>query len=700
MSKKEIGDFMFSWLKKNQRLAEVILVSIIIIVVIISMYCNFDHKLKTIFIGIVLFSINWLYYFFKDKVVKCANFIIDYRYLLALIIFIICLVFRISGSSINIYNYVLNDKDDPDSGIIYGKAREVRSDEYLVHTPYYYSQYYNDYNKISNKMSISGQDMIVGYDAPVLDVSLLAKPLTWGYLLLGNDYGLSWYWCLKIILFSLGAFELTMIITKKNKLISFLGSLLIAFAPTMQWWFVPHFVDVVLWSMWLLVLAYYFFIAQKRWIRNLLTVLTPLSGCVFILSLFPSLQIPLGLLAILLLVVFLIRDKDKITFKKMNLFNILIMLVIAGVILGYTLFTSFDAIKALYSTSYPGKRVSFGNTGTLESIFTNLTTIFLPYKDINYLNNCEVSDFIHFAPIFLLIYPLIYKYLKKKKDNDLIVGNALLIAIIVSLVFYLIGFSEILSKITLFSYVNRIQTVYGFIAVLFSLWCIYILFKYKDILTNKQKIISLIIFISAYILIISEQILSYMPIYLYIIEILFFAFIIFTVYYNLKYLTLALIFLVILFSSFTINPIVSGDDAITNHEIIDEAKEIYENDEGYFLTIDSLHLQSLLLANGIDVLNAVNFYPDFAKWEEIDKDKENYEYYNRYLHMNFKLTNQKTNFELITDDNLKININPKDLEKINVKYLLVPYDVSDILEESDVDFEILYNENYYIYKLG
>ena len=570
---------MVIWLKKYQRLVESILISIAIVVAIIPIYCCFDHKLKTVLIGIILLLINWFYYFFRDKLLKCANFIIDHRYLIAFLIFVVCLIFRISGSSINIYNYVLNDKADPDNGIIYGEARSIRSDEWVVHTPYYYSQYYNNYNKISNKMSISGQDMIIGYNAPVLDISLLAKPLTWGYLLLGNDYGLSWYWCLKVILFSLGTFEITMIITKKNKLISFLGVLLIAFAPTMQWWFVPHFVDVVLWSIWLVVLAYHFFTARTVWFRNMLTIFTSLAGCVFVLALFPSLQIPLGLLAILLLVVLLIRDKDKITFKKRNLFNILFMILIAILILGYTLLTSFDAIKALYSTSYPGKRVSFGNNGTLESIFTNLTTVFLPYKDINYLNNCEVSDFIHFAPIFLLIYPLIYKYLKKKKSNDLIVGNALLIAVIVSLTFYLVGFSEILSKITLFSYVNRIQTVYGFIAVIFSLWCIYVLFKYNDILTNKQKVISLIIFVIAYLLMINQQILSYMPVYLYVIEILVFAFIIFTIYYDLKYMTTALIFLLILCSSFTINPIISGDDPLTNHEIIEEAKDIYEKDK-------------------------------------------------------------------------------------------------------------------------
>ena len=690
---------VIDFFKKHSKIICYLLALIMTVLVFIPIYYKFPQYKVTMAFEITLIVLIVLSYFFTNTFKKIGNFIIKYRYPIALIVFIICVLLKINMSSMGVYNEILNDRGGNNNDNVWGISRPIRSDEYIVHTPYYFSQTYNDYNKISNFMSLSGQDMIVGYNAPVKDISLLAKPLTWGYLLLGNDYGLAWYWCLKLILFSLAAFELTMIITKKNKLVSCIGVLLIAFAPTMQWWFVPHICDVVLWSMWLLVLAYHFFTAKNKIYRTLFTILTPLAGCIFVLALFPSMQIPLGLLDILLLVVFLIRDKDLITFKKKNIFNLIIMILIAGIILGYTLFTSLEAINTLYNTSYPGKRVSYGNSGTFSSIFTNLTTLFLPYKDINYLNNCEVSDFIHFAPIFLLIYPIIYKYLKKKKSNDLIVGNALLVALIISLVFYLIGFPEFLAKITLFSYINRIWTTYGFIAVLFSLWCFYILFKHKDILSNKQKIGSLIIFVLAYILIIDKQWLSYMPIYVYIIEILVFAFIVFTVYYNLKYLCAFTLFILILFSSLTINPIRRGSLALTNHELITEAKEIYEKDKGYFLTIDSMQTQSLLLANGIKVLNAVNFYPDFDKWEDLDKNKKNYDKYNRYLHMIFRFTDDKTNFKLNTNDSLFININPKDLSKLKVKYLLVAYDVSDILDENDISYELLYNKNYYIYKL-
>ena len=62
--------------------------------------------------------------------------------------------------------------------------------------------------------------MIIGYNSPVKDISLLAKPLTWGYVLLGNEYGLSWYFSLKIILLVLISYEFAMILIQNNKKVS------------------------------------------------------------------------------------------------------------------------------------------------------------------------------------------------------------------------------------------------------------------------------------------------------------------------------------------------------------------------------------------------------------------------------------------------------------------------------------------------
>ena len=136
-----------------------------------------------------------------NKIKDITLFLIKWRYIVAVIVFAILVMFRVHGSSIAEYNKLFADAPEYNSeSIILGKSRAIRSDEWLVHTPYYMSQTYNDFEKDSDMMSLSGQDMIVSTDAPVKNLLVVAKPFTWGYMLLGNEYGLSWHWCSKLIL--------------------------------------------------------------------------------------------------------------------------------------------------------------------------------------------------------------------------------------------------------------------------------------------------------------------------------------------------------------------------------------------------------------------------------------------------------------------------------------------------------------------
>ncbi len=694
---------MIEKIRSKWSLVEFLLISLAIVVAFLPMYIVYSQKITITICLIIVELVNIAYYFWKDKVIKIFDFIIRYRYILAIFLFIFLVMFKISGSSIGIYNtYFPSEGKNAQNDVLLGESRSIRSDEWMVHTPYYFSQYYNNYQKDSNLMSLSGQDMIIGYNAPVKDISILAKPLTWGYVLLGNEYGLSWYWCLKTIIFILASFEVCMIITKKNKILSVLGAFLISYAPAMQWWFVPHICDVFLWGTTLLALGYHFFTAKKRWLKNLYTLFLPLVASVFVLALFPSCQIPVGLIAIALLVVFLIRDKKDITFKKKDIFRIIFMVIVALIILGYTILGSKEAIELLYNTAYPGKRVSLGGNYTLDRIFTNLTTLFLPYKDSNVLNNCEVSTFIHFAPIFLVLFPLMIRKLKTYKDNNLIIGKTLFIILLIEVFFMLVGIPETLAKITLFSYINRMDIVYGFTATLFTIYMINTLFKYKDLVKFKHFLISLIIYLGCYIFFINKENLEYLPIYLYLFEIVVFGVILIAIYKGRKYFSMSLIFLLLIISSFTINPIRIGIDPIEDHELVDAVKKLNEEDEGYFLTTNNIQISSLLLANGLKVVNAVNFYPDMEKWEVIDSSK-NHEYdYNRYLHFMITLSeDNKTRYKLIQNDLLELDISLKDLSKWNIKYLVTPIDIDELNWYEDVvNYQLIEDiQGYRIYKL-
>lgn len=632
----------------------------------------------------------------KFYVKSGALFLIKWRYLVALVVFIFCVLFKVSGSSIAEYNRMFENLEQYNSeSLVIGESRGIRSDEWLVHTPYYMSQTYNNFGKTSNMMSLEGQDMILGYNAPVMDITIIGKPFTWGYVLLGNEYGLSWYWCMKLILLILVTFELCMIVTQKNKKLSVLGAILISFAPLVQWWFVPHFVDVLFWGMAILVMAYHFFVSTG-WKRNLMMVLLPVSMVTFALALFPSIQVPLAMVDVALLVAFLLRDRKEITFKKKDIWRLVVMALYVIGVLGYTILDSKDTILTLYNTAYPGKRVALGGGGGLRAIFTDPVTFTLPYKDITYENNCEISDFIHFAPLIMILYPVIYK--KMKRDKNMIVGNVMLGCLVVMLVFMLVGFPELLAKLTLFSYSNRMNVTYGLMATIFTIWGIDMIWR-KKILSTKQIVIVLLIFAFMYVCFINAEDLTYLSRKQFAVIIVGLTALGYTMLKGHKEIFMVGLIALVAVSGMTVNPLATGTSALTAHPLAQKIREIAAEDkEAYWLAVNDNRVASIGIANGARMLNATNFYPDFGKWKLIDEDGTHEEIYNRYAHIQVSLTDGETEFlEGYSPDIFSVKLNYKDLDKWNVKYLVVGGELENYVD----DFKEIYNDSessYYIYE--
>ncbi len=144
-----------------------------------------------------------------------------------------------------------------------------------------------------------------------------------------------------------------------------------------------------------------------------------------------------------------------------------------------------------------------------------------------------------------------------------------------------------------------------------------------------------------------------------------------------------------------VNPIVIGADSITNHALVSEAVKInLENPNEKWLSLNSVHTQNLLMANGIPVLNAVNFYPDMMKWDMIDPEHEQEDFYNRYLHMRIELTQESTSFSLVHPDAGIIYLNPDDLKKWGVHYLTtnIGSETEMVLQNSEIQYSVLYTD--------
>lgn len=76
--------------------------------------------------------------------------------------------------------------------------------------------------------------MLISYYAPVFDITLIGKPFNWGFVLLGKEHGLSWYWYSKLFLFFLLSFEISMFLTNKDSFISILGAFWITYSPAVM----------------------------------------------------------------------------------------------------------------------------------------------------------------------------------------------------------------------------------------------------------------------------------------------------------------------------------------------------------------------------------------------------------------------------------------------------------------------------------
>lgn len=632
---------------------------------------------------------------FWEKLRIVGLFCIKWRYVIALIVFVLCVVFQIHGSSMAQYNNLFDNSAEYNSeSVIIGKSRVIRGDEWGVSTPYFMSQEYNDFNKESNMMSLDGQDIEIASNGPVLDITILSKPFMWGYVLLGNDYGLSWYWCMKVILLILMSFEFCMVITKRDKLVSVFGALLIAFAPPIQWWF--GIIDIFLFGMVLFLTGYYFLTAKKRWQKNAWAALAPFAAMAFVLPLYPALMVPLGMFFLVMLVAVLVRDKKLITFGKVDIWRIAVAVAVFAGICSYFVISSWEGIMAMMNTSYPGHRVLLGGDSEMKTLFTDMTTFALPYREITYSNSSEMSTFIQFAPVFLMLYPVIYK--KMKKDSNIIVGNVLVGCIVFVAVYMFVGFPELLAKVTLFSMVNRIHLTYGFIATVFTIWGISMIWK-KQILTKKQILAVLAICCALYVCFVGVNELSYFGWKYYIVVIVGLAVLGYLMLAGHKKLFLTGMTIVVMLAGLTVNPIARGTGPLTEHPLEQKISEIAEEDpEAYWLALNNNFLAPMGMANGARMLNMVNYYPDFGKWGPIDPEGEQLEIYNRYAHINVSLTDGKTTVEPgVWDDAIVVELSCDDADKWEVKYLVSAGEIG----ACEDNFESIYHDvegEYLIYQ--
>lgn len=666
--------------------------------------------------------------YYGEIMKKVFDLIIKLRYLLALLATIIGISLNLHGSSIGIWNAfgvteTINGEhqknnsleqsiiiesfkhwipDKKSDGTIIGVPRAIRSDEWRVQTPLYLSQSSSDFPLINTNYALSGQNMVVAYNAPVKHISIIGKPFNWGFLLLGAEKGISWYWCFKIITLLLLSYEFCMILTKKNKALSIMGSIWITFTPTIQWWFMQHLGDVVYFSLLLMVSIYHYFRKANPYFKILLACLIGISIIGFTLVIYPAFQVPFAYIILGFVILEIYKAWKKHIINKFDVINIFFTLVISFTIIAITIFNSLDAIVASLETVYPGSRVSIGGEFTLDRLTDFVLNAMLPFKIPSVANQVELSTSFHFLYFVIPLLPFVIKSKVEIKEN--IFGLFLIFISCLLTIFTFVSIPEELSKATLFSFVTsgRAWQAVSVVSVFVSIWFIGFITNKSHILLNRY-IFGIILLISlgyVYISIGNEFYINYIgrKFILVMIFLLLISFVL--IFVKQRVLLYSIILILSVVSGFTVNPVVQGIDAIQDKVLSRKVKDIVEENPEELWMSESTELYHFVQMQGAKSIDGVRFYPDKNLMRWIDPEFEMENIWNRYSHLRYQLSSEKTEMFNPSPDILQINLNIEDIEKLKVKYILTSRPLSDIfgdkfkLIHSDTDNNMIYEYQY------
>lgn len=694
---------------KSNKQKLIISTIVFLLSIIINVYMSnlniFTSYMPRETIGVRNILISIIYILSVLVILKGFNFIYEYRYLIAITLFVLCVWLKLNGSSIAMWSQYINTGESINSGLVFGMPRAIRSDEWALYTPMALSQYHNlsgSFPYFSDTVRAASTDVFLVYGQPVKDIAIIFRPFQIGYLFLDPGRGLSFFWYGRLIALFMVTFEFGMLITKSKKRLSFILSMLISLSPIIQWWFsINGLVEMIIFGQLALIIINKY-IKEANYIKKsfYMIVLVVCAGG-YILTFYPSWQISLFyvFLAVFIWIIWDNYGKIKLSYKDFII--IIFGIILLSISMLHVLIKSQDTINIIMNTAYPGNRFETGG-GEIKRFFNYAVNMFLPYKSSGLPTNmCEMAVFMDFFPLGIIL-AVIVMFIEKNKDKLLIV---LLSCDLLLTMWCIIPFPKILAKLSLLSnsQPGRAFVAVGFINLLVLIRAIAL----KEKILNK-KIVAVITGIMAFVIVISAK-LSYRDYFnkkMMLISFVFLCgtYIFFTAYESKKIRSMGTILCICLIciSGAMVNPIQKGVEVIYQSSLINAISDINKDEPGKWIVEGMNYPQiNYPIMAGASTINSTNVYPDLERWRKFDLDGVNDNIYNRYAHINIYLNNQNTTtfIEGEAPDTFSINLNVKDLKELDVKYIFTQNNIEDI-SDLNVSFEKLYdNSDYKIYRV-
>lgn len=643
------------------------------------------------------------FFFFPDR---STRFFFRYRYFIAFAILFLCVAFSITGSSIGLFcKYFAY----PDEDVVFGVSRHIRSDEWAVYTPMAWAQYLDPNGKFSYFSSLlraGDTDVFLVYGQPVRNLIVIFRPFQIGYLFLPMEKGASFFWCGRFLALFLASFEFGRLILNDNRRLSLAFSFCIVFAPVVQWWFVINGLVEIIITIEVSILALDRFLRDQRfWMRAGMTLLiAECAGC-YILTFYPPWQIPFGYILAALIIWVLIRNKGNMIFRIQDLIIVLCGILILICSMAYVFVRSFDTIKAIMGTVYPGQRLlnGGGDGRRLFASFANLwyaLTGRAAYNDV--CNSALIMDF--FPVCYILPGLLAFKGIRSKEKMDILTALLFIPSVLLT-IWAVFGLPAVAAKLTL---LNRSQPTRTLVAIGFC--NLLILFRAIGRITKTCRFRTAGIVVSIATAVLVHRVISWLnPDFFstgqFIISICLWIVLV-NCLFNMNHDAVQKVFVIMLgvvmfITGVLVNPIRTGMGSVKDIPEIRMVKDVVANDPMAVWIVEGKGLpvcNSTILA-GARTINTTNVYPNLSRWRSIDKDGKYENIYNRYAHITIEIADKDpegNRFEIgIGQDTFTVRLTTDDLYTLGVDYIFTQRKI----EGAEFEQLAITGTGYRVYKL-
>jgi len=640
-----------------------------------------------------------------------------YPLLLILLYFVFSLL-RINGSSIGMWNKYFYGNDYIDNNLIFGKPRAIKSDEWLVKTPWIVSALKQNLPETNKLIGITGQKL--GFVAGIPERSYLTffKPQNIAFLFFEDEIAFSFRWWFGPFLFVSSIYFLSIFFTN-NILFSILISISSFFSPYLLWWTSWDGFLLIAYGIFLFLMIIKIFNTKFSLKSILISILTIYLSTCFILEIYPPAQISIFLFIIFTLIGYLLTNS---IFVRKDLIKSVLMLFFIFLFTCLNIFCvvkdNIEEIKLTVNTVYPGNRISNGGGMSPVLLFSGFFNIQLLDEnkivpDILNSNQCEASSFflisILVLPIFVIDF--LFKIQRKVKINFFFLSMVLYQIFL--LIWCFIGYPKFISYITLLNRVPPNRAIIGLgLSNFFIL--IYFLsgsFKLEDIYFKKIYFLLYSFLIFLFYIYLGFVLKNQYPLFISnnikIIGISFIVFALTFLFLMRRKFFFILIFLIFsCLSTYSINPLYIGFGSLSDgffSMTIDDINDVSKNYR--WVAYGDNVLNQVLLAQGVNTIGGYFYYPQFDMYKILDPKNKYKNIWNRYSNISYQLPENtgEIKFELVNLDAFIIKIDPcsKSFNDLNVKYFVFMNEIDFkknkcLIEDARVLTSV---RNFYIYKV-